>query len=182
MQSFCSSMRKPGPVVFAYFTILIACGLPAHGQQSSPSTNTPALGQHQDPQAGKTNMDEEEVAHPFFTHMGVPEAVGVFNLRLAGLATRADGHTDGDFAFHFETGLTKYIGPGPSDKPEVCPGHFQRRRAMTNHIDPVCGMQVEEKDAAGLSEHDGVTYYFDSEECMSKFNQHPEQYADKSDK
>ena len=53
---------------------------------------------------------------------------------------------------------------------------------MANHIDPVCGMQVEEKDAAGLSEHDGVTYYFDSEECMSKFNQHPEQYADKSDK
>lgn len=53
---------------------------------------------------------------------------------------------------------------------------------MGNHIDPVCDMQVEEKDAAGLSEHDGVTYYFDSEECMSKFNQHPEQYARKSDK
>ena len=52
---------------------------------------------------------------------------------------------------------------------------------MANHIDPVCGMQVEEKDAAGLSEHDGATYYFDSEECMSKFNEHPEQYPDKSD-
>jgi len=53
---------------------------------------------------------------------------------------------------------------------------------MTNHIDPVCGMPVEEKDAAGISEHDGVTYYFDSEECMSKFNQHPEQYPGKSGK
>ena len=41
---------------------------------------------------------------------------------------------------------------------------------------------MEEKDAAGLSEHEGVTYYFDSEECMSKFNQHPEKYAGKSDK
>ena len=51
---------------------------------------------------------------------------------------------------------------------------------MANHIDPVCEMQVEEKDAAGLSEHQGTTYYFDSEECMSKFNQHPEQYANKS--
>lgn len=53
---------------------------------------------------------------------------------------------------------------------------------MANHIDPVCGMQVEKQKAAGLSEHKGTTYYFDSDECMSKFNQHPEQYADKSDK
>lgn len=109
-KSFCSSLRKCGLITLAWFIVFFTCGLPAHGQQSSPSTNTPAMGQHQDPQAGTTNMAEEEVAHPFFTHMGVPEAVGVFNLRLAGLATRADGHTDGDFAFHFETGLTKYIG------------------------------------------------------------------------
>lgn len=110
MQSFCSSLRKFGLITLAWFMVLVTCGLPAHGQQSLPTTNTPAVGQHQDNQAGKTNMDEEEVAHPFFTHMGVPEAVGVFNLRLAGLVTRADGRTKGDFAFHFETGLTKYIG------------------------------------------------------------------------
>jgi hypothetical protein len=70
----------------------------------------PATGKNQDKQTDKTGMEEEEVAHPFFTHMGVPEGVGVYNLRLASLATRADGHTDGDFAFHFETGLTKFIG------------------------------------------------------------------------
>lgn len=51
-----------------------------------------------------------EVPHPFFTHMGLPEGVGVFNLRAAGLATRAEGKTDGDFAFHLETGLTRLIG------------------------------------------------------------------------
>ena len=50
---------------------------------------------------------------------------------------------------------------------------------MTSHIDPVCGMPVDEKDAAGLSEHAALTYYFDSEECMSKFNQNPGQYAGK---
>lgn len=54
--------------------------------------------------------EEAELPHPFFTHMGLPEGVGVFNLRLAGLATRADGKTEGDFAFHFETGLTRSIG------------------------------------------------------------------------
>lgn len=110
MKSFRSSTRKFGLITLGWFMVLVSFGLPAHGQQSSQSTNTPAVGQHPDPQAGKANMDEEEVAHPFFTHMGVPEAVGVFNLRLAGLATRTNGHTDGDFAFHFETGLTKYIG------------------------------------------------------------------------
>lgn len=56
------------------------------------------------------------------------------------------------------------------------------RRAMANHIDPVCGVHVEEQNAAGLSEHKGTTYYFHSEECMSTFNQHPEQYAGKSGK
>lgn len=69
----------------------------------------PAAGQ-QPPQADSMGMQDEEVAHPFFTHMGVPEGVGVFNLRLAALATRVDGRTEGDFAFHFETGLTEFIG------------------------------------------------------------------------
>ena len=36
--------------------------------------------------------------------------MGVFNLRLAGLATRVGGRTEGDVAFHFETGLTRSIG------------------------------------------------------------------------
>lgn len=54
--------------------------------------------------------DDEEIAHPFFTHMGMPEAMGTYSLRLAALATRMDGKTKGDFAFHFETGLSKFVG------------------------------------------------------------------------
>lgn len=54
--------------------------------------------------------EEGEAPHPFLTHMGVPEGVGVFALRVSGLATRADGKTTGDFGFHLETGLTKTIG------------------------------------------------------------------------
>ena len=58
------------------------------------------------------NMDsaQQEVAHPFFSHMGMPEGVGVHSLRLGALVTRTEGNNDGDFAFHFETGLTKFIG------------------------------------------------------------------------
>lgn len=57
-----------------------------------------------------TKMDEE-LPHPFFTHMGMPEAVGTYSLRTAALLTKqTDGTTKGDFAFHFETGLSKTVG------------------------------------------------------------------------
>ena len=59
---------------------------------------------------GPTAAKEEELPHPFFTHMGLPEGLGNFNLRVLGLASRADGKSDGDFAFHLETGLTRTIG------------------------------------------------------------------------
>lgn len=48
---------------------------------------------------------------------------------------------------------------------------------MATQKDPVCGMQVEEKTAAGQSEYQGKTYYFCSPGCKSKFDQNPEQYA-----
>lgn len=70
-----------------------------------------------DAQDAAMNMDssapasgEAELPHPFFTHMGLPEGLGVFNLRLAALATNVNGRTEGDFAFHLETGLTRSIG------------------------------------------------------------------------
>ena len=110
MLNFLSLARKLRVRASACLLVLAAWGLPVYGQQSPQNNTSPAMGQNQDKQPDKMGMQDEEVAHPFFTHMGVPEAVGVFNLRLAGLATRTGGHTDGDFAFHFETGLTKFIG------------------------------------------------------------------------
>jgi hypothetical protein len=96
------SRRKLSLIALTGFIALISFALPARGQD-------------QPTQAPKMNMtpidgEEQEVAHPFFTHMGMPEAVGVYSLRLGGLVTRAEGNNDGDFAFHFETGLTKFIG------------------------------------------------------------------------
>ena len=55
--------------------------------------------------------DDEEVPHPFFTHMGMPEAPGVFSLRTSALLTKnIDGKSTGDFAFHLEMGLSKLVG------------------------------------------------------------------------
>ncbi|MFQ6058604.1 MAG: YHS domain-containing protein [Anaerolineae bacterium] len=42
--------------------------------------------------------------------------------------------------------------------------------------DPVCGMTVDEKKAAGTSEHMGKTYYFCSKGCKVAFDKDPEKY------
>jgi Cu+-exporting ATPase len=38
-------------------------------------------------------------------------------------------------------------------------------------------MQVDEKTAAGKSEHKGQTYYFCSPGCKSSFDKEPEKYV-----
>jgi YHS domain-containing protein len=46
--------------------------------------------------------------------------------------------------------------------------------------DPVCGMEVDPKEAAGKSEHKGKTYYFCSVSCKREFDKNPEQYTTRS--
>ena len=55
MQSSYSSIRKFGPIVLVCFTMLITCGLPAHGQQASQSNNT----QGSTPQPGTISMESD---------------------------------------------------------------------------------------------------------------------------
>ncbi len=43
--------------------------------------------------------------------------------------------------------------------------------------DPVCGMTVDEKNAAGSAEHQGNTYYFCSSHCLHKFEAAPDGYV-----
>jgi Cu(I)/Ag(I) efflux system membrane fusion protein len=42
--------------------------------------------------------------------------------------------------------------------------------------DPVCGMDVDPKDAAGKIDYQGKTYYFCSLDCRQKFEKSPKQY------
>jgi Cu+-exporting ATPase len=49
--------------------------------------------------------------------------------------------------------------------------------AMTK--DPVCGMMIDEKTAAGTSEYQGTTYYFCAAICKTRFDQNPKQYANR---
>ena len=48
---------------------------------------------------------------------------------------------------------------------------------MAKHKDPICGMQVEEADAAGQSDYEGKTYYFCSSGCKEKFETDPVEYT-----
>jgi len=48
---------------------------------------------------------------------------------------------------------------------------------MMTHIDPICGMQVNQQNAASRSAHQGKTFYFCSEDCKKQFDQDPEPYV-----
>ncbi len=45
--------------------------------------------------------------------------------------------------------------------------------------DPICGMEVNEKKAAGKSEYMGKTYYFCAPGCKKTFDANPAKYANK---
>jgi len=47
--------------------------------------------------------------------------------------------------------------------------------------DPVCGMEVEAKSAAGTSTYRGKVYYFCSSSCHSRFDIHPEKFLQEED-
>ena len=49
-----------------------------------------------------------------------------------------------------------------------------RRAGAT--VDPVCGMTVDPKSAAGSFEYKGQTYYFCSAHCLNKFRQDAESF------
>jgi Cu+-exporting ATPase len=44
-------------------------------------------------------------------------------------------------------------------------------------IDPVCGMVVDPKTAAGKSEYQGKMYYFCSPGCKKDFDKEPQKYV-----
>ncbi len=47
-------------------------------------------------------------------------------------------------------------------------------------VDPVCGMTVDPKNAAGSHSYQGTTYYFCSTHCVAKFQADPDQFLKKS--
>ena len=44
--------------------------------------------------------------------------------------------------------------------------------------DPVCGMDVDEREARHTTEHEGTTYYFCAPGCKKAFESEPSKYLD----
>jgi Cu+-exporting ATPase len=61
-------------------------------------------------------------------------------------------------------------------KPRVEVNESQKEDTMATVKDPVCGMDVDPKEAAGSEKYKGTTYYFCSKSCQKKFKAEPEKY------
>ncbi len=48
-------------------------------------------------------------------------------------------------------------------------------------IDPVCGMEVDEKTAPAKTTYQGGTYFFCSETCKQDFEEDPERFVEGED-
>jgi YHS domain-containing protein len=48
-------------------------------------------------------------------------------------------------------------------------------------IDPVCGMEVDEKTAPAKSTYEGRIYYFCAPGCKEEFDENPEAYIGEED-
>ena len=44
------------------------------------------------------------------------------------------------------------------------------------HLDPVCGMTIEEEEAVGSFEHGGVRYFFCHPSCLERFRENPSSF------
>ncbi len=109
--NFLNFERKLAVIMAACLVMLAGSAFPAYSQQMPmPDKPKAAAAKTKDNPDDSGAMDEEELPHAFFTHEGLPDAVGSFSLRTSALVMRMDGATKGDFAFHLETGLTKRIG------------------------------------------------------------------------
>jgi YHS domain-containing protein len=52
----------------------------------------------------------------------------------------------------------------------------QHSKELIMAIDPVCGMEVEERTTKETATHEGTTYYFCSKDCREEFQASPEDY------
>ena len=57
------------------------------------------------------------------------------------------------------------------------PQHYLTTNTSQSLKDPVCGMDVS-PESPYQTEHEGQPYYFCSEHCQQKFQQHPQQYLE----
>jgi YHS domain-containing protein len=61
--------------------------------------------------------------------------------------------------------------------PSLRQKHLGGGNLMAMQIDPVCGMQVDDRTALAKSQYQGTNYFFCCDDCKHQFDQQPEQYV-----
>jgi len=56
---------------------------------------------------------------------------------------------------------------------------MEKDEEMAKVKDPVCGMEIDPKQAAASEKYHGKTYYFCSSDCHDNFKAEPEKYTGK---
>ncbi len=66
--------------------------------------------EHQGTATEGVSMGHHAFAHPFFTHMGMPDGPGEVSVRTAAIQNAYNDNVSRDLALHIETGLWNHIG------------------------------------------------------------------------
>ena len=102
------------------FIVFVFVGHSANSQQMTNMNSDTSSAKNKDMKSMDNAMSS--MAHPFFTHMGMPQSVGKYSLRFAVTSTQIDNKSQADFDLQFETGLTKFAGllvRSQSEKTEI---------------------------------------------------------------
>jgi YHS domain-containing protein len=87
----------------------------------------------------------------------------------------------------FHTCLTVMVGANPRHfimplyATFIIETSVDQKRSTTMVTDPVCGMRIDEFEAASKGEYKGKAYYFCSPSCKSTFDKEPARYAEEGE-
>lgn len=66
------------------------------------------------------------------------------------------------------------------DSHDCCSAKNNSNHNATEVKDPVCGMDVDPHDSAGSVKHNGKTYHFCSDGCLTEFKSNPAAFLDEA--
>ncbi len=81
-----------------------------HEEMSGFNLESATGSEHQGMSMEGTSMGHHAFAHPFFTHMGMPDGPGEISMRTSAIQDAYNDNVSRDMALHIETGLWDRVG------------------------------------------------------------------------